>query len=308
MYVPSLRVDPDRIGRDLGDRRLARRRSAAAARRSRAARAPPRRAGSRAAPRRRRGRVREQRPGRADDRADGRVDLVGMRVDERAHRGVALGDEGAVVEQPAAARSGVDVDLDELGARLRQPRGDRLERCPGSRREPGQRRTRRGTPTRGCGGAASGASAGQPRSSGSPPSGPTITAIAASASLELARQHASRSPACGTQERRPVAGTRPRVGLIAHDAPGTRRDPPGARGVGAEREVGHAERDRDRRARARAARHVGRAGGRRAPRRAGCACRPARSRTGPCSSCRSRPRPAARRRATTGASSAGSYA
>ena len=84
-----------------------------------------------------------------------------------------------------------------------------------------------GTPTRGRGGAASGASAGHGRERVSPSAGPAITAMACSATgssrAKIVVQSSVRQ--AGTV---PRVGTSPRVGLIATmpwNAAGTRPDP-----------------------------------------------------------------------------------
>jgi hypothetical protein len=54
-----------------------------------------------------------------------------MRVDERAHRRVALGHERAVVEQAPGIEERRGVDVDQLGAGVREAlcgRGERADR------------------------------------------------------------------------------------------------------------------------------------------------------------------------------------
>ena len=215
-----------------------------------------------------------------DDAADHGVGLVEVLADESPDGGVALGDERAAVEQARRSRAAASTSISTIRAprasscataaakapagvvaqilELRRPRARRPAARAGRR---AGRRPATGAP------------------SGSPGAGPVMCAMASSAPARSAAKTLTQSSVrhAGTT---PSTGTSPNVGLSPTMPLEGGRHAARAGGVGAEREVGDPERDRDRRAGARAARRRGRAGARRAPRRTGSGCRRARWRTG----------------------------
>lgn len=139
---------------------------------------------------------------------------------------VALGDERAAVEQGTGLDDGARVDRygdGSGGLEQCDGRGDRGADRGVERREQGVVRT----PTRGAAGAPSGVETGQARLVGSPSAGPasTLSAVRARATSAAKTLTQSRSRQAGTT---PRVGTSPRVGLSPttpwNDA-GTRPEP-----------------------------------------------------------------------------------